>query len=97
LPGVKLDAKALGIEIEVVGQLAPTPDGKGVSGKIAFSTSGNLPGPLRIVPEGALRAASDSINNTITQFAIASFEKGAISKYREFRAMKMLQEKKQSS
>mmetsp|Transcript_11922 Transcript_11922/g.19759 ORF Transcript_11922/g.19759 Transcript_11922/m.19759 type:complete len:281 (-) Transcript_11922:93-935(-) len=95
LPGLTIDAKALGIDIEVVGQLAATKDGKGVSGKISFSTSGKLPGPLRILPEGALRAASDSINETITQFAISSFQKGAIKKYQEFRATKIAEQQKE--
>eukprot|EP00548_Thalassiothrix_antarctica_P018474 CAMPEP_0194178782 /NCGR_PEP_ID=MMETSP0154-20130528/12319_1 /TAXON_ID=1049557 /ORGANISM="Thalassiothrix antarctica, Strain L6-D1" /LENGTH=295 /DNA_ID=CAMNT_0038893853 /DNA_START=23 /DNA_END=910 /DNA_ORIENTATION=- len=85
LPGLgTIDAKTLGIKIEVVGQLAPTSDGMGVAGRIAFQTSGKLPPPLLLLPEGIIKAASDAINNTITQFAIASFQKGAISKYKEF-------------
>ena len=84
LPGVAIDAKTLGIVIEVVGQLAP--DGKGgVTGKITFQTSGNLPLALRILPESILKAASDTVNQTITKFIIKSFQTGAISKYRDFR------------
>eukprot|EP00543_Licmophora_paradoxa_P003116 CAMPEP_0202456344 /NCGR_PEP_ID=MMETSP1360-20130828/13628_1 /ASSEMBLY_ACC=CAM_ASM_000848 /TAXON_ID=515479 /ORGANISM="Licmophora paradoxa, Strain CCMP2313" /LENGTH=132 /DNA_ID=CAMNT_0049076123 /DNA_START=1 /DNA_END=399 /DNA_ORIENTATION=- len=84
LPGLSVDAESLGIQIEVVGELRPDGNG-GVTGRIAFQTSGNLIPPLRIVPEGVLRAASDTINNTITQFAIRSFQKGAIAKYQEFK------------
>jgi len=84
LPGLGINAKDLGIDIEVVGQLAPTGDGKGVAGRIAFQTSGKLPPPFLLLPEAAIKAASDAINKTITQFAIQSFEKGVISKYNEF-------------
>mmetsp|Transcript_11296 Transcript_11296/g.17317 ORF Transcript_11296/g.17317 Transcript_11296/m.17317 type:complete len:134 (+) Transcript_11296:1-402(+) len=84
LPGIGIDANSLGIVIEVVGQLAPTPDGTGVAGKIAFQTSGKLPPAFLILPEAVIKAASDAINNTITKFAIESFEKGAKSKYAEF-------------
>jgi len=36
------------------------------------------------LPEPALKAASDTINDTIVQFAIKSFQAGAIQKYEEF-------------
>lgn len=89
LPGVNLSASSLGIKIEVVGELQPTPDGKGVTGKISFTTSGNLPPPMRLLPEPVLKAASDTINQTITQFAIQSFQRGAIAKYQEFLKTKL--------
>lgn len=85
LPGMKIDADALGIIIEVVGQLRPSKDGRGVSGTISFQTSGGLPPPLRILPTQVLKAASDTINQTIVNFAIQSFEKGAKQKYDEFK------------
>jgi len=85
LPGMRITAESLGIVIQVVGELRPTSDGKGVSGKISFSTRGKLPPPLALLPDGTLRAASDSINDTIVQFAISSFKKGAKAKYNEFR------------
>ena len=84
LPGVSLNASTLGIKIEVVGELKPTLDGKGVMGKITFTTSGILPTPMRFLPEPVLKAASDTINQTITKFAIQSFQRGAIAKYQEF-------------
>ena len=84
LPGMRVTAESLGIVIEVVGEMRPTPDGKGVMGAIAFQTTGVLPPPLRILPEAALRKASDTINQTIVNFAIRSFQKGATAKYREF-------------
>ena len=90
LPGLSFDADSFGIQIEVVGELRP--DGKGgVTGRIAFQTTGKLTPPFRIVPDSALRAASDTINNTITQFAIRSFQKGAIGKYNEFKKGKIEQ------
>jgi len=86
LPGVGLKASSLGIQIDVVGELRSSSDGKGVTGSISFSTSGNLPPPLRILPERPLRIASDVINDTVVSFAVDSFRKGATRKYREFQA-----------
>ena len=85
LPGLSVSAEELGIVIEVSGELRPSQDGSGVSGRIAFQTSGMLPLPLRVLPNRALQAATDSINNIIVNFAIQSFEKGATSKFKEFR------------
>jgi hypothetical protein len=85
LPGLGVPAESLGIKIEVVGELRPTNDGRGVTGKIAFSSGGLLPPPMRILPEAVLKAASDTINETVAQFAIQSFQRGATAKYREFR------------
>ena len=85
LPGMGIiSSEALGIFIEVAGDLRPSADGKGVTGTISFQTRGNLPPPLRILPSSALKLAADTINDTIVQFAVASFEKGAIEKYDEF-------------
>eukprot|EP00980_Cylindrotheca_fusiformis_P015192 scaffold4204_cov140-Cylindrotheca_fusiformis.AAC.11 len=91
LPGVGVPASSLGIHIEVEGELRPTADGKGVEGKISFATSGILPPPMRLLPEGALKMASDTINETIVKFAIQSFESGARKKYTEFRLAKKQQ------
>lgn len=84
LPGIGISASSLGIKIEVEGELRPTADGKGVSGQISFATSGVLPPPMRLLPEPALKLASDTINETIVKFAIQSFEGGARKKYNEF-------------
>lgn len=85
LPGLGIiSSEALGIFIEVAGDLRPSEDGKGVTGTISFQTRGLLPPPLRILPSAALELAANSINETIVQFAVASFEKGAIAKYDEF-------------
>lgn len=89
LPGISVSAEDLGIVIEVSGELRPTQDGTGVSGRIAFQTSGRLPPPLRILPARALQAATDSINQVIVNFAIQSFEKGATAKYNEFRETRL--------
>lgn len=86
LPGLGVKADSLGIVIEVVGDLRPTLDGKGVTGKIAFETGGELPPPMRLLPEPALKAASDVICDTVTKFAIQSFQKGATDKYNEYAA-----------
>lgn len=91
LPGISMSAEDLGIEIEVSGELRPAKDGKGVSGRIAFQTSGILPPPLRIIPEGALSAATESINKIIVNQAVKSFEKGATEKYNAFRQSKQQQ------
>jgi ABC-type uncharacterized transport system, permease component len=93
LPGMNIPASALGIDIEVVGELRPSRDGKGVEGKIGFVSSGNLTPPLRLLPEPALKTASDVICKTISDFAIQSFQKGARLKYREFQ-MRSVGEKK---
>lgn len=86
LPGIGISASSLGLEIEVVGELRPSKDGKGVSGSISFATKGILPPPMRLLPEGALRMASDTINDTVVSFAVNSFERGAIKKYKAFEA-----------
>jgi hypothetical protein len=84
LPGLNIPASALGIEIEVVGELFPSSNGKGLEGKIGFLTRGNLTPPMRLLPESALKSASGAICQTISDFAIQSFQKGARSKYSEF-------------
>jgi hypothetical protein len=88
LPGMSLSAAALGIVIEVAGQLQASKDGSGVTGKIAFQTSGKLPGPLRLVPESALKSASDTINQTVVDFAVKSFQTGARQNFAKFLARK---------
>ena len=85
LPGIGVSAESLGITIEVVGELRGTADGRGVTGKIAFQSGGLLPPPMRLLPEPVLKAASDTINETVAQFAIQSFQRGAMAKYKEFR------------
>ena len=84
LPGVGVSADSLGILIDVVGELYPSKDGKGVDGKIGFVTSGNLPPPMRLLPEQALKGSLSTINRTITNFAVSSFQSGARAKFREF-------------
>mmetsp|Transcript_128456 Transcript_128456/g.371723 ORF Transcript_128456/g.371723 Transcript_128456/m.371723 type:complete len:275 (+) Transcript_128456:88-912(+) len=88
LPGVGVSASSLGIHIDVVGELRPSKDGTGVSGVISFATTGNLPPPMRVLPEPALKMASDTINETIVSFAVKSFQQGAIQKYKEYQASK---------
>lgn len=91
LPGVGISASSLGLHIDVVGELRPSRDGKGVNGVISFATKGTLPPPMRVLPESLLKMASDTINDTIVSFAVASFQKGAIRKYKEFLATQMQQ------
>lgn len=82
LPGLRINADALGIVIEVVGQMRR--NGSGVMGTIAFQTTGKLPPPLRVLPEPALKAASDAINGTIVKFAVRSFQNGAQKNFKQF-------------
>jgi len=82
LPGMRINAESLGIVIEVAGQMRPSQSG--VTGTIAFQTSGQLPPPLRVLPEAALKKASDTINQTIVNFAVRSFQKGAKKNYKDF-------------
>jgi Protein of unknown function (DUF1997) len=84
LPGMRINGNALGIVIDVAGVLRPGADGTSVTGAIAFQTSGNLPPPLRILPDAILKSASDTINTTIVNFAIQSFQKGAKMNYQQF-------------
>ena len=84
LPGVGVSAESLGILIDVVGELYPSPDGKGIEGKLGFVTSGELPPPMRLLPEPALKSSLSTINRTITNFAISSFESGARTKFRQY-------------
>jgi len=84
LPGIGVSSESLGIVIEVVGELYPSKNGKGVDGKIGFVTKGELPPPMRILPEQALKGSLATINRTITSFATSSFQKGTRTKFREF-------------
>jgi hypothetical protein len=85
LPGMSITAQSLGLVLEVVGDLRPSEDGHGVTGKICFQSTGILPPPLRLLPESALKLAIDTINDTVVSFAIASFQKGARQKYLEYK------------
>jgi len=89
-PGLGVSADSLGILIDVIGELHAGKDGRSVEGKIAFRTSGGIPPPMRLLPESALRTSMSTINRTITNFAIRSFQKGSREKFREF----LLSEKK---
>ena len=84
LPGLNIPASAMGIDIEVVGELRPSANGTGLQGKIGFVTSGNLTPPMRLLPVPALKAATNVICKTISDFAIQSFQKGVRAKYRDF-------------
>jgi hypothetical protein len=84
MPGLSITAESLGITIEVSGQMKPSKDDKGVVGAIAFQTTGELPLPMRILPEVALKAASDAINQAVVNFAVESFQKGAKKNFDEF-------------
>lgn len=86
LPGLNIPAEALGIKIQVVGELRPLPSGKGVTGKIGFVSGGDLPPPMRLLPTAALKSASDLICTTVTNFAKQNFQRGAKKNYQEFRA-----------
>ena len=84
LPGMRISAETLGIVIEVAGQLRASTDGKGVTGSIAFETQGKLPVAFRVFPDAVLKRASDTINNTVVNFAIRSFQQGARENYKDF-------------
>jgi hypothetical protein len=84
LPGLNVPASSLGIQIEVVGELRPSANGQGVEGRIGFVSGGDLPPPMRLLPEVALKSASDVICKTVSDFAVMSFQNGARSKYLEF-------------
>jgi hypothetical protein len=84
LPGVGVSADSLGILIDVVGELYPSRDGKAVEGKIGFVTSGELPPPMRLLPEQALKGSLSTINKTITNFAVKSFKDGTRRKFAQF-------------
>jgi hypothetical protein len=84
LPGVGVSADSLGITIDVVGELYPSKDGRGVDGKIGFVTSGELPPPMRLLPESVLKSSLSTINRTISNFAVSSFQSGAKAKFKQF-------------
>jgi len=83
--GLNVSPSSLKIQIEVVGEMRPSKDGTGVTGKIGFVTSGKLPPPMVILPDIVLKQAGGLISSTVTKFVVRSFEKGAIASYREFR------------
>jgi hypothetical protein len=82
---VLLSVDDLGLDVEVVGDLRPTPDGRGVQGKICFQTTGVLPLPLRVVPEPVLKLAASTISDTVTRFAVSSFQAGARARYDHYK------------
>ncbi|KAL3791185.1 hypothetical protein ACHAWO_013616 [Cyclotella atomus] len=84
LPGIGVSSDQLGILIDVVGELYPSRDGRSVEGKIGFVTSGELPPPMRLLPEQALKGSLSTINKTITNFAVKSFKDGARRKFAQF-------------
>jgi len=84
LPGVGIDAGRLGIHIDVAGEMRVSEDGRGLSGRIGFVSSGILPPPLRLLPDSALRGATELICRQVSSFAIQSFQRGATAKYRKF-------------
>lgn len=89
MPGLGITSSDdLGVLVEVAGDLRPTEDGQGVTGKISFQTKGLLPPPLRVLPDSALQLATQTVNNAISQFAIGYFEKGAVQKYNDFMKQK---------
>lgn len=96
LPGMpQIDAEALGIVIETAGYLRQTTKKKEectVSGVISFQTSGSLPPPLRILPDGVLQAAADTINQQVVQLAVRSFQQGARINFEAFARQQAQQE-----
>ena len=85
-PGLgTVSADSLGIDIEVAGELRPAPNGRGLKGRIGFVTRGNLTPPMKILPEGVLRAAGSTVCRTVKDFAVRSFVDGATAKYKSFR------------
>ena len=84
LPGLNVPAESLGIQIEVVGELKPSKDGKGVEGRIGFVSGGELPPPMRLLPEPVLKSATNLICKTVSEFAIMSFQNGARSQYKDY-------------
>eukprot|EP00560_Eucampia_antarctica_P009963 CAMPEP_0197828990 /NCGR_PEP_ID=MMETSP1437-20131217/5470_1 /TAXON_ID=49252 ORGANISM="Eucampia antarctica, Strain CCMP1452" /NCGR_SAMPLE_ID=MMETSP1437 /ASSEMBLY_ACC=CAM_ASM_001096 /LENGTH=241 /DNA_ID=CAMNT_0043430433 /DNA_START=187 /DNA_END=912 /DNA_ORIENTATION=+ len=84
LPFIGLPKDALKLTIEVAGELYPAKDGKGLSGRIGFVSTGDLPPPMRIIPEPVLKAAITTINRTVSAFAIMSFQKGVTQNFRNF-------------
>lgn len=92
LPGIT--PESLGINIEVVGELRPSPDGRSVSGVIGFRSGGKLPTPMRLMPEGVLRGAGKIIDNTVIGFVSRAFERGAADNFRRFRLEEERKKKK---
>ena len=85
-PGLgTVSADSLGIDIEVAGELRPAPNGRGLKGRIGFVTRGNLTPPMKILPEGVLRAAGSTVCPTVKDFAVRSFVDGATAQYESFR------------
>jgi hypothetical protein len=93
LPGMRINADSLGIVIEVAGILRSGNDGTSVTGVMTFQTSGTLPPPLRLLPDIVLKTASDTINTTIVNFVIQSFQNGAKTNYQQF--LRQYKERKQ--
>jgi len=85
LPGLpNVSPASLGVEIEVVGELRPSTDGRGVTGRIGFCSGGKLPPPMRLLPSGVLRGAGRVICDTVSRFVLREFEKGAVGNFREY-------------
>jgi len=85
LPGIGLSAEQLGIQIYVVGELGVSDNGKGLTGRLGFVSSGDLPLPLKILPEPLLKQATNAINREVSNFALRSFKEGAAKEFERFR------------
>mmetsp|Transcript_5141 Transcript_5141/g.7547 ORF Transcript_5141/g.7547 Transcript_5141/m.7547 type:complete len:268 (+) Transcript_5141:46-849(+) len=82
--GVGMDARQLDIDIKVCGELTPSRDGSGLTGRIGFQTAGNLPPPMRLLPPPIMQQASAVINGQIMKLAKQSFQKGVRLEFRKF-------------
>jgi len=85
LPNLKINAESLGIQVDVVGEMKAAPDGSGaLVGRIGFQTSGKLTPALMLIPEPILKNTANTINKTILNFALDSFQKGAKEEYNKY-------------
>ena len=70
------------VDLELQGELRPiaaasrTTEEAEIAGFVAYETSGSLQGPLVLLPDAALRAATEAINHTVLLFARRDFVRG---------------------
>ena len=82
--GLNVPESALGITIDVCGQMKVNAASDGVRGVVGFRTRGKLTGPLSMLPESVLRSAAEAVNKKVIDFALESFKTGSEREYAAF-------------
>ena len=85
LPGLGVTSAPSSLQIDCVGQLRPSRDGRSIFGAIAFEIEGNLGSALMLVPRSVMEKAARTLTEKVLAFAEANFVKGVEREVKRFR------------